>query len=105
MAMNVTEGSDGTLYYTASSGLVYAAGGDNTNCTISTCPVELSVYGYRASLPFSILVIVLYAIVAVVQLWLGIRYRVWGFMSCMLLGCITEIIGYVGMPSPFAILG
>ncbi|KAK4502097.1 hypothetical protein PRZ48_007908 [Zasmidium cellare] len=96
MAMNVTEGTDGTLYYTAPSGLVYAAGGDNVNCTISTCPVELSVYGYRASLPFSILVIVLYAIVAIIQLWLGIRYRVWGFMSCMLLGCITEIIGYVG---------
>lgn len=96
MALNVTEGSDGSLYYTAPSGLVYSTGGDYVNCTISTCPVQLSVYGYRASLPFSILVIVLYAICAVVQLWLGIRYRTWGFMGCVLLGCITEILGYVG---------
>lgn len=96
MALNVTEGPDGTLYYTAPSGLIYATGGNDVNCTISTCPVQLSVYGYRASLPFSILLIVLYALCAVVQLWLGIRHRTWGFMGCVLLGCITEILGYVG---------
>lgn len=94
--MSVTSDVNGTLYYTAPSGLVYAAGGDYANCTISVCPVELSVYGYRASLPFSIVLIILYALCAVVQLWLGIKYRTWGFLSCILLGCVTEILGYIG---------
>jgi hypothetical protein len=58
--------------------------------------VELSVYGYRPSLPLSGLLIGVYAIVAVVQIFLGLRYKSWTFMTAMVLGCADEIIGYVG---------
>lgn len=78
------------------NGSLYAAGGDHVNCTLSVCPVEASVYGYRASLPFSSLLIALYAICLVVQVVLGWHYKTWGYLSAMALGCLVEILGYVG---------
>jgi RTA1 like protein len=87
---------DNTPYYTTPGGVVYAAGGDNSNCTISVCPVELSVYGYQPSVPFSALMIALYGLCLIVQSVLGWRYKAWGFAAAMVLGCIDEIIGYAG---------
>lgn len=95
---------DGTLTYTTPSGVLYTAGGDTANCTISVCPVELSVYGYRASLPFSSVIIALYALCAAAQIFYGLRYKSWGFMASMLLGCFCEILGYVGRVSPRTML-
>lgn len=92
----MSNGNDDT-YVNPIDGLTYTFGGDGeVNCTISACPIELSVYGYRPSLPFSSALIALYALCMVVQVYLGVRYRKWGFMSAMLLGCICEIIGYIG---------
>ena len=92
MSINATAGT-----YTEPNGMVYTWSGSGTqNCTIAHCPVQLSVYGYRASLPLSALLIALYAIVAILQVGLAWKYRTWGFMSAMILGCIDEIIGYVG---------
>ncbi|KIW18800.1 hypothetical protein PV08_03089 [Exophiala spinifera] len=78
------------------NGTTYLGGGSNANCTISVCPVELSIYGYRPSLPLSISLIALYGVCGFVQIALGWRYKTWGYMSAMLLGCIDEILGYVG---------
>ncbi|ETN44824.1 uncharacterized protein HMPREF1541_09699 [Cyphellophora europaea CBS 101466] len=89
--------SNDYAYLNPENGLTYTYGGDGTvNCTVSVCPIELSVYGYRPSLPFSSALIALYGLCMVVQLYLGIRYKKWGFMTAMLLGCICEIIGYIG---------
>lgn len=79
---------DGTTYSTT-------GGKENANCTLAVCPLDESIYGYRPTLPGSIIVIVIYGIVAILQLALGIRYKTWGFMAAMVLGCIDEIIGYV----------
>lgn len=78
------------------NGTPYTYIGNNANCTISVCPVELSVYGYRPSLGLSGALIGLYAIAALFQVVLGLRYKSWTFMSAMLLGCFDEILGYVG---------
>ncbi|KAK5452019.1 hypothetical protein LTS15_007742 [Exophiala xenobiotica] len=83
-------------HYISPNGTVYIAGGQDNNCTISVCPVELSVYGYRPSLGLSSALIALYAICCISQVTFGWRYKTWGFMSAMLLGCVDEIIGYVG---------
>lgn len=79
---------DGTTYSTT-------GGKVDANCTLSVCPLDQSIYGYRPTFPGTIIFIVLFAICAVVQLGLGIRYRTWGFMTVMILGCIDEILGYV----------
>ena len=85
------------LYWVLPNGTHYLAGGsDNSNCTISVCPVELSVYGYRPSLPFSSVLIALYGLCMLVQIVLGWRYRAWGFMAAMVLGCIDEMLGFGG---------
>lgn len=84
-------------YVNPQDGITYYYGGDLTPaCTVGKCPIEFSVYGYRPSLAFSGAVIGLYAIVMVLQTYLGVRYRKWGFMTAMLFGCICEILGYVG---------
>lgn len=82
--------------YTSPDGTFYIAGGQNANCTVSVCPVELSIYGYRPSLPASSLFIALFAIALLIQAALGFRYKTWWFMGSMIAGCIDEIIGYIG---------
>jgi hypothetical protein len=95
--MSISYLPDGyTPVYTTPSGLVYIAGGDDANCTVSACPIELSVYGYRPSIAASGVLIALYTVCAVIQSYLGFRYKKWGFMTAMLLGCFDEILGYVG---------
>lgn len=95
--MSITFLPDGrTPVYTAPDGTIYIAGGNDANCTAAACPIELSVYGYRPSIPASSVLIALYAICMAIQAVLGYRYKKWGFMAAMLLGCLDEILGYVG---------
>ncbi|THZ81739.1 hypothetical protein D6C84_06329 [Aureobasidium pullulans] len=87
---------DGEIAWTHPDGTLYLAGGDSANCTIAACPVDLSVYGYRPSIAASSVLIVLYAICTCIQVFLGLRYKSWWFMGCMVLGCLDEILGYAG---------
>ena len=82
--------------YISPNGTVYIAGGKEANCTLAVCPVEYSVYGYRPSIEASSILIGLYTLCMVYQVTLGWRHRAWGFMAAMSLGCIDEILGYVG---------
>ena len=88
--------SSNFTYVSPVDGLTYIYGGDGANCTVAACPIEFSVYGYRPSLPFSSALIALYTLCMVVQIYLGARYKKWGFMVAVCLGCISEIIGYIG---------
>jgi len=94
--MSTTTLEDGSLAYIAPSGELYIWGGDTANCTLPACPVELSIYGYRASLPFSAVMIALYSLCAAAQATLGWRYKTWSFMTAMLVGCFVEILGFAG---------
>ncbi|CAM1509006.1 Fc.00g027450.m01.CDS01 [Cosmosporella sp. VM-42] len=70
--------------------------GPDSNCTLDICPLEWSVYKYRPSLPTNIVFLILYALAMAVHIYLGVRWKSWGFMTFMILGCFVEIIGYVG---------
>ncbi|KAK5163550.1 uncharacterized protein LTR77_010499 [Saxophila tyrrhenica] len=94
--MNVTWLPDLTPLYTAPNGQVFVWAGPLLNCTLPPCPVELSVYGYRASLPFSGLLIALYGLCAIAQIYLGLKHKRRGFMTTMLIGIFTEMLGYGG---------
>lgn len=84
-------------YVVYPDGRLYSGGGtDGANCTVAVCPVAFSVYGYRPNLAASSTLIALYAICALIQVVMGFRYKTWGFMIAMVLGCIDEILGYVG---------
>lgn len=53
-------------------------------------------FGYRPSLAANITFLALFAVIGIVHTYLGYRWRTWGFMTGMLLGCLSEILGYVG---------
>ncbi|KAK4125594.1 hypothetical protein N657DRAFT_631859 [Parathielavia appendiculata] len=69
--------------------------GPKANCTLEICPVEFSVYGYRPRLPpTSPSLSCIYA--AAVHIYLGARWKQWWFTSCMIIGAVNAIIGYIG---------
>jgi hypothetical protein len=70
--------------------------GPKANCTLEICPVDATVYGYRPSLAANITLIALYALAAAIHTYLGIRWKQWWFMCCILVGAASAIIGYIG---------
>ncbi|RGP81133.1 rta1 like family [Fusarium longipes] len=70
--------------------------GPDSPCDLDTCPIDWSLYGYRPSLAANIVFLVLFSLAGIVHIYLGIRWKSWGFMTGMLLGCMSEVIGYVG---------
>lgn len=79
---------DGTIYNWGESAAA--------NCTLAVCPLALTVYGYIPSLPFSSLLLALYSLCIIIQVGLAWKYKTWTYMTVMVLGCITEIIGWAG---------
>jgi len=67
-------------------------------CTIATCSMEeYGWYSYIPNMGANIAFLAIFAIFAVVQLYLAIKYRVWGtFAGGLVAGCVAETIGYVG---------
>ncbi|CAG9946285.1 unnamed protein product [Clonostachys rosea f. rosea IK726] len=70
--------------------------GPDANCTLALCPLEASLLQYRPSLPASITFISVFGLSLLVHTAQGIRSKSWGFMSCMISGCIFEVVGYIG---------
>lgn len=68
--------------------------GPGANCTLAICPVQMSVYGYRPSLPANITFLGLYLVTAAVHVGLGLRWRTWFFMACMVFGALNAVLGY-----------
>lgn len=66
------------------------------DCTIDTCPVSASIYGYRPSVPANAFFIALFSTAAITQLALGFRYRTWTYCIAMVCGCVAEALGYAG---------
>ncbi|CAN8098032.1 unnamed protein product [Discula destructiva] len=83
--------------------------GPDGNCTLALCPVEYSVYGYRPSLAANVVFLVLYVISGGIHLYLGLRWKTWFFMGCMLAGALNAVIGYAGRImmwyNPFTFVG
>jgi uncharacterized membrane protein len=70
--------------------------GPHANCTLDVCPVQYSVYGYRPSLGINGTFLALYLVAGIIHAVLGIMWRQWWFMSCMIAGTINAVIGYTG---------
>ena len=70
--------------------------GRDSTCTLDLCPLEWSVYRYRPNLAANVIFVVAFAIIGIVHCFLGFHWKSPGFMTGMLLGCISSVIGYVG---------
>ncbi|KAF2443078.1 RTA1-domain-containing protein [Karstenula rhodostoma CBS 690.94] len=60
------------------------------------CPVEGTVYGYYPSLGWNVFFAAAFGLAFILQVGLGIRYKTWTYMIGVGLGCLGELIGYIG---------
>lgn len=60
------------------------------------CTVEGSLYGYRPNMGANGFLAAFFGICCIINLGLGIRYRTWTYMIALTLGCLGEMLGYVG---------
>lgn len=67
----------------------------NQGCTKVTCPPSRSVYGYQPSLAATLFFLVLFTLSGCTYIWQGTRRRTVFFTSAMVLGCLSELLGYV----------
>ncbi|KAF4628852.1 hypothetical protein G7Y89_g9294 [Cudoniella acicularis] len=81
----------------------YVGFGKLSNCTLSVCDIRYSVFEYRPSLAANSIFLALFALSGVLHLiqgfhsWKSRRYSTqWFYCWAMVLGCVTEIIGYLG---------
>ncbi|KAH7324826.1 RTA1 like protein-domain-containing protein [Stachybotrys elegans] len=70
--------------------------GPLANCTLELCPLEASVLHYQPYVGASAAFIAAFALCLFAHVAQGVYYRTWGFMSCMVAGCILEVLGYGG---------
>ncbi|KAK3070461.1 hypothetical protein LTR53_010417 [Teratosphaeriaceae sp. CCFEE 6253] len=67
-------------------------------CTEVTpqCPVSATTYGYRPDLAANIILLTVFALCTIGQLFLGFRHRLRAFTFAATIGCAGEAIGYGG---------
>ncbi|KAK1979950.1 RTA1 like protein [Colletotrichum cereale] len=65
-------------------------------CTLDTCSVEQwGFVRYRPSVAGNALFLAIMAVIAIYQVYLGIRHKTRGFMIAICLGLMTEAVGYI----------
>ncbi|KAL8856856.1 MAG: hypothetical protein Q9178_006573 [Gyalolechia marmorata] len=64
-------------------------------CTRETCPVELQTLQYIPSLAGNAFILAVFALLFVLHLGFGFKWRTWSFTGCVFGGLVLEIIGYV----------
>ncbi|MCJ1307055.1 hypothetical protein MMC25_000701 [Agyrium rufum] len=66
------------------------------NDPVPYCSIENTVYGYYPNLGANAFFCAFFAVLCIVQIFLGIKYKTWTFMVALGLGCLAEAIGYAG---------
>lgn len=79
--------------YTAYGNLTLLLNPDQL-CNTTICDLTLAHFNYLPSLPGNALYAGVFSVYILVNLFLGIRHRTWGYMVAMVLGLIGEVIGY-----------
>lgn len=64
-------------------------------CSLTSCDLTLAAFDYRASLPGNSLYAAIFGIYLILNIFFGIRHKVWGFMTAMCIGLAGEVIGYI----------
>jgi hypothetical protein len=69
---------------------------ETAECTLLTCPVEASIYSYRPSLPANATLLTLFALSGIIHSGQWAVWRTHSFSAPIIVGCVSEVIGYVG---------
>ena len=67
----------------------------NRGCTLSTCDASQSVYGYKPNLAATVFFLILFTLSGLVYTWQGVMTKTKFFTIAMVLGCFSELLGYV----------
>ena len=70
--------------------------GPNANCTLALCPLTWSVFQYQPSIAANVTLLAIFGVLLLLHAAQGIKYRAWGYMSCIIAGCVLQIVGYGG---------
>jgi hypothetical protein len=73
-----------------------ATNGTYIICALGTCPIDWAFVEYIPSLGGNAAFLSIFAVLWLAQLYQGIRYRTWGFLTGMAVGGLLEIAGYLG---------
>ena len=65
-----------------------------SKCRVGTCPLSLARYDYIVNLPGNLLYAALFVVFLIAHLFLGKRYRTWGFLGGMAIGLGLEGLGW-----------
>lgn len=65
-------------------------------CTLQTCCLEQATIAYIPTLSGNAAYMAIFIVILLLQLGLGVRYRVWGFLVGMFCGLLLEVLGYAG---------
>ena len=65
-------------------------------CTPETCCLEQAQIFYIPSLAGNALYAAIFGLLLIAQLFFGIRYRTWSFVTWMSFGLVGELVGYIG---------
>lgn len=64
-------------------------------CNLTTCDLTLASFDYRPSLGGNALYAAVFGVYLVLNIYLGLRHKTWGYMVAMFFGLVGEIIGYI----------
>ncbi|KAI9052363.1 hypothetical protein LZ554_003713 [Drepanopeziza brunnea f. sp. 'monogermtubi'] len=67
---------------------------DTSDCTLATCPVELSQIGYLPNVAGNVFLAAWFGVCLLAQLVLSIKYKTWSHLAGQLFGLVLEIVGY-----------
>ncbi|ORY16187.1 RTA1 like protein-domain-containing protein [Clohesyomyces aquaticus] len=65
-------------------------------CHLGECDMSWATIRYRPSIAGNTIYLIAFAALLGAQLFYGIRKKTWSYMSAMIMGCLLEIIGYIG---------
>lgn len=67
----------------------------NAGCTEATCVPSQSIYGYRPSLAATTIFLIIFFLSGCTYVVQGIKSKTWFFSGVMIIGCLSEVLGYV----------
>lgn len=66
------------------------------HCTLDTCCLAQAWFTYRPNYAGNLFFACFFGFMIIPQLFFGIKYKASGFMVGMIIGCVLEVLGYVG---------
>jgi hypothetical protein len=67
-----------------------------SDCTLELCPLADAQIIYDPNLAGNVLYLALFSFCLLCNLLFGLWFRTWGYLVAMVVGCLLEILGYVG---------